>query len=143
MSLRFWKTKCYAFFYQYFLNYSSISFSVHKFYYKDTMSENQPKFFAAVLESNYESIAQIRTMCSLLSGMAAGILGLTGIFGLLFFIVSSAIASFVILTVGCRGSSLKYFPKGPKELFTFESMISGGMTYILAWIVAYDAIYIF
>ncbi|CCW60341.1 unnamed protein product [Phytomonas sp. EM1] len=107
------------------------------------MNENQPKFFPPVLESNYESISQIRTMCSLLSGMAAGVLGLRGIFGLLFFVVTSAVASFIILTVGCNGSALKYFPRGPKEFFTFESIMCGGMTYILAWIVAYDAIYIF
>lgn len=103
----------------------------------------ETRFVSTTLGKNYEHVAQIRTMGALLSGLAAGILGLTGIMGVLFFIISSAATSMTILSFGCGRDGTKFFPKGSKELFAFESILGGVMTYILAWTVGYDAIYIF
>lgn len=107
------------------------------------MSVPDEQFVARALGKNYETVFQIRTMGSLLAGVAAGVLGLTNLWGLVFFVACAAVASFAIMTFGCSGNPNKYFPKGTSELFSVGQMLGGAMTYILVWTVVYDAIYIF
>lgn len=92
---------------------------------------------------NYQSISQVRTLGAFLAGIAAGILGLTGLIGALFFVACAAAISFFIASVACGNDAARYFPRGSKELFSFEQLVTGAMTYILIWTVTYDAIYIF
>lgn len=101
------------------------------------------RFVSRELAKNYDSVCQVRTMGSLLAGVAAGVLGLTNLWGLLFFLACAAVTSFAIMTFGCNGNPKKYFPKGTAELFSVQQMLGGAMTYILVWTVVYDAIYIF
>ncbi|KEG14563.1 Rab5-interacting family protein [Trypanosoma grayi] len=95
------------------------------------------------LGENMRSVSQIRTMSALIAGVGAGVLGLTGVAGALYFFVAAAFTSLMIMNVGCEGTPERYFPSGKKGLFSFGSLTSGAMTFILAWTVAYDAIYIF
>ncbi|CBH18799.1 Rab5-interacting protein (Rab5ip), putative [Trypanosoma equiperdum] len=95
------------------------------------------------LGENVGCVSRIRIMSALVAGVGAGLLGLTNLAGALFFVVSALFTSFAILCFGCEGGPERYFPSGKKELFSFGSLFTGGMTYILAWTVAYDAIYIF
>ncbi|KAK7198411.1 Rab5-interacting protein (Rab5ip) [Novymonas esmeraldas] len=107
------------------------------------MSTPDDRFVGRAVGKNYEAVFQIRTMGSLLAGVAAGVLGLTNFWGLFFFVVSAAVTSFAIVAFGCGGNAHKCFPKGTSELFSVQQLLSGAMTYILVWTVAYDAIYIF
>ncbi|CAG9580441.1 conserved hypothetical protein [Leishmania major strain Friedlin] len=107
------------------------------------MNTQDERFVGRVLEKNYESVFQVRTMGSLLAGIAAGVLGLTNFRGLFFFIGCAVVTSFAIMAFGCGGNAHKCFPKGTSELFSVQQLLSGAMTYILVWTVAYDAIYIF
>lgn len=108
---------------------------------KPTKAES--RFVDAILGQNYEAISQVRTLGAVLAGLAAGIMGLTGLIGALFFLASAAAISFFIVSLGCGSDAARYFPRGSKEMFGIEQLLSGGMTYILIWTVAYDAIYIF
>ncbi|KPA84925.1 hypothetical protein ABB37_01374 [Leptomonas pyrrhocoris] len=107
------------------------------------MSLPEARFMGREIGKNYETVFQVRTMGSLLAGVAAGVLGLTNLWGLFFFVAFAAVTSFAIMTFGCSGNPNKYFPKGTSELFSVQQMLSGAMTYILVWTVIYDAIYIF
>ncbi|KAG5470296.1 hypothetical protein GH5_03283 [Leishmania sp. Ghana 2012 LV757] len=107
------------------------------------MSTQDDRFVGRVLSKNYESVFQVRTMGSLLAGIAAGVLGLTNFRGLFFFIACAVVTSFAIIAFSCGGNAHKCFPKGTAELFSVQQLLSGAMTYILVWTVAYDAIYIF
>ncbi|KAG8346572.1 hypothetical protein TRVL_02594 [Trypanosoma vivax] len=95
------------------------------------------------LGENMKSVSQVKTMGSLLAGVGAGVLGLTNFTGLIFFLLCSVLTSLMIQHVGCGGTPERYFPSGRKQLFSLGSLTLGGMTYVLAWTVAYDAIYIF
>ncbi|KPI90137.1 hypothetical protein ABL78_0782 [Leptomonas seymouri] len=107
------------------------------------MSLLEERFVSRVVGKNYEAVWQVRTMGSLLAGVAAGVLGLTNFWGFFFFVACAAVTSFAIMTFGCSGNPNKYFPKGTSELFSVQQMLGGAMTYILVWTVIYDAIYIF
>ncbi|EAN87459.1 hypothetical protein C3747_68g800c [Trypanosoma cruzi] len=95
------------------------------------------------LGENMRSVSQIRTMSALIAGVGAGVMGLTGIAGAVFFFFCAIISSLIILNVGCEGTPERYFPSGKKQFFSLGNLVTGAMTYILAWTVAYDAIYIF
>lgn len=97
----------------------------------------------SALKKNYESIGQVRTMGAVLAGIAAGVLGITNLLGVVFFFACAAVTSLAIIAFGCRGDASRYLPKGSAELFSFQHLATGAMTYILVWTVAYDAIYIF
>lgn len=107
------------------------------------MSNQEERFVGRAVGKNYESVLQVRTMGALLAGVAAGVLGLTNLWGILFFVVCAAVTSFAIMAFSCGGKANKCFPKGTPELFSVQQLLSGAMTYILVWTVAYDAIYIF
>ncbi|CAM43122.1 conserved hypothetical protein [Leishmania braziliensis MHOM/BR/75/M2904] len=107
------------------------------------MDAHEDRFVGRVLVKNYESVFQVRTMGSLLAGIAAGVLGLTNVWGFFFFIACAAVTSFSIMAFGCGGNTHRCFPKGTSELFSVQQLLSGVMTYILVWTVAYDSIYIF
>ncbi|ESL11610.1 hypothetical protein TRSC58_00635 [Trypanosoma rangeli SC58] len=95
------------------------------------------------LGENMASMSQIRTMSALVAGVGAGVMGLTGITGAVFFLLCAVLSSFIILKIGCEGAPERYFPSGTKQFFSLGNLVTGAMTYILAWTVAYDAIYIF
>ncbi|EPY34659.1 Rab5-interacting family protein [Strigomonas culicis] len=104
--------------------------------------ENE-RFVEAPVGRNYRRLEQIRTLSSLVSGVVAGVLGLTGILGFLFFIVCSVLTSIVVNAVGCGNHSQQYFPHGTKDLFSISGLLAGVMTFVLAWTVTYDSVYIF
>ncbi|RNF08470.1 Rab5-interacting family protein [Trypanosoma conorhini] len=95
------------------------------------------------LGENISNMSQIRTMSALIAGVGAGVMGLTGITGAVFFFLCALLTSFVMLKVGCEGTPERYFPSGKKQFFSLGNLVTGAMTYILAWTVAYDTIYIF
>eukprot|EP00796_Vickermania_ingenoplastis_P001494 gene1494-881_t len=104
---------------------------------------SQTRYVGGTIQRNFEKLMKIRVMSALVSGVAAGALGLTGIYGFLFLLLSSAITAGLTLTLACSGDVMQYIPTGKSEFFSTRQFLSGAMTYILAWTVAYDAIYLF
>lgn len=107
------------------------------------MSTSETRYIGGQIQGNHERLGEIRIMSSLFGGLTAGILGLTGIYGFLFLILTSGLTGALILFFGCKGSAKLYFPNGSNEFFSFGQFLSGTMTYILAWTLAYDAIHLF
>lgn len=104
---------------------------------------SETRFVKANVQKNFEKLQEIRIMSSLLSGIGAGVLGLTGIYGFLFFIVLSVITSCLTLYFGCKGSTKLYLPGGKKPFFDITQIFSGCSTFLFVWTVTYDAIHLF
>lgn len=110
---------------------------------KFTMPSVDVRFVPGVLQANYERKGRSQTVNALFAGLSAGILGLTGIYGVLFFILTALVSSTISLLLGCREDAKKYFPQGKGDIFSLQQIAGGAMTYILVWTLAYDAIYLF
>lgn len=108
------------------------------------MSVNsQTVFLPDKVQQNSETVYRVRTLTSLLAGIAAGVLGITGVYGLLFFIAHAALTAAALERFSCKGKADAYFPAGKKQLFSFSELTTGALTYILVWTLVYDSIYIF
>lgn len=93
---------------------------------------------------NNDTVYRIRTMTSLVAGVAAGILGVTGLYGVIFFVVHALVVAKLIQMILCTGkNATPYFSQGAKQLFSFSELSTGMLTYILVWTLVYDSIYIF
>jgi hypothetical protein len=92
---------------------------------------------------NAAAVTRIRTATSLLAGVAAGVLGITGWFGFVFFALHAVATSLAVGKLSCQGAPQAYFVQGSKELFSISSLSSGMLTYILLWTIVYDSLYIF
>jgi hypothetical protein len=93
--------------------------------------------------ANADSLSTLKTITSLCCGAAAGILGLTGWLGALFFIVHSVSVAFGMQLLACGGRPEVFFADGTKQFRGLGQLMSGTMTFIVAWTVVYDSIYIF
>ena len=81
-----------------------------------------------------------QTSMSALSGSAAGILGLTGLYGFLFYFVCSLLLSTVILV--CLGNdSKKYFLS--KQTIITGTLWSGIQTYLLFWTFLFGMVHVY
>jgi ER membrane protein complex subunit 6 len=108
------------------------------------MSVNsQTVFLPDKVQQNGETVYRVRTLTSLLAGVAAGVLGITGVYGLLFFIAHAVLTAFALQRFSCNGNADVYFPAGQKQLYSFSELTTGALTYILVWTLVYDSIYIF
>lgn len=96
-----------------------------------------------VLQENHRKRESIYILGFFLSGVTAGILGITGVFGFLALILGSLLTGVLILFQGCNGKLNLYFPGTSKQFFAFGQMIGGALTFLLGWTLAYNAIYLF
>lgn len=93
---------------------------------------------------NTEALGRIRTFCAVVAGVVAGVLGLTGLGGAVFFVVAMFLGARLTAMAACGGKPEQYFVNGSSDLFALGGLISGGgLTYLFVWMVAYDAIYVF
>lgn len=99
------------------------------------------KHVAMKVKQNLDNFNQLRTFSSLIAGIAAGILGITGYFGFIFFALHALLASVIFQSVNCKGAPQRYIPGA--SLFNMGSLTKGALTYILAWTIVYDTVYIF
>ena len=88
-------------------------------------------------------VLRVRTTTSLVAGVAAGVLGITGWFGAVFFLLHAIATSLAMNHFSCAGSPQAYFVGGAKELTSISNLLTGVLTYILIWTIVYDSIYIF
>jgi len=97
------------------------------------LSETALRHNAAVLE-------YCRTSVSALSGSAAGILGLTGLYGFIFYFITALMMS-VMLLVKAGSEWTKYF-RVRTSLFT-GGFVGGLFTYILFWTFIYGMVHVY
>uniref|UniRef100_A0A7S0Q1B5 ER membrane protein complex subunit 6 n=1 Tax=Coccolithus braarudii TaxID=221442 RepID=A0A7S0Q1B5_9EUKA len=89
---------------------------------------------------NTRSLNYCRVFVAIVSGAAAGILGLEGLIGFLaFFITTFALSAGAYLVVGCEPKP--YF-KLSADVWT-EGIKDGMMSYILFWTLFYDIVHIY
>lgn len=106
-------------------------------------SNSQPVFLGDKVQQNGETVYRVRTLTSLLAGVAAGILGITGVYGFLFFIAHAVLTALALDRFSCKGNAGSYFPAGKRQLLGVSELTTGMLTYILVWTLVYDSIYIF
>jgi ER membrane protein complex subunit 6 len=104
---------------------------------------SQVVFLNDKVQQNNEVVYRVRTMTSLLAGVAAGILGITGMYGFLFFLAHAVLTALAMDRFACKGNAAAYFPSGKKQLLSMSELATGVLTYILVWTLVYDSIYIF
>ncbi|XP_061817931.1 ER membrane protein complex subunit 6 isoform X1 [Nerophis lumbriciformis] len=100
-----------------------------------------PQFISEVaMRGNAAVLDYCRTSVSALSGATAGILGLTGLYGFVFYVLSSFLLSLLlILKAGRRWN--KCF-KSRRLLFT-GGLVGGLFTYVLFWTFLYGMVHVY
>ncbi|XP_061753960.1 ER membrane protein complex subunit 6 [Nerophis ophidion] len=100
-----------------------------------------PQFISEVaMRGNAAVLDYCRTSVSALSGATAGILGLTGLYGFVFYVLSSFLLSLLlILKAGRRWN--KCF-KSRRLLFT-GGFVGGLFTYVLFWTFLYGMVHVY
>ena len=94
------------------------------------------------MNGNFQTLDRIRTFIAVVSGAVAGLLGLTGILGFIFWVVCGYIGTY-ILSKHIPGPAKEYFPQGSGTLFSVGSILGTVQTFVCVWMVAYDCIYVF
>nr|XP_006139708.1 LOW QUALITY PROTEIN: ER membrane protein complex subunit 6 [Pelodiscus sinensis] len=100
-----------------------------------------PQFISeGAVRGNAAILDYCRTSVSALSGRTAGILGLTGLHGFIFYFLASVLLSMLlVLKAGRRWN--KYF-KSRRPLFT-GGLIGGLFTYVLFWTFLYGMVHVY
>ncbi|KAJ8647796.1 hypothetical protein MRB53_000819 [Persea americana] len=103
-------------------------------------SNDLPIFNAENLQTNMKVIYYSRTFLSIIGGVVAGILGLTGLMGFIFYFLIMAITS-IGLAAKAKFSVHSYFDCWNRIIL--DGFLSGLMSFVLFWTFAYDIIHIF
>ncbi|CEM00572.1 unnamed protein product [Vitrella brassicaformis CCMP3155] len=107
---------------------------------KDRRFFDEQLIIESMLGHNRRVVAHCRNFAAIVSGLAAGILGLTGLWGLLVFVMATLGISLILLARVNFDTSL-YFPTVKEVLI--GQFWHGMMSFILFWTLAYDMVYIF
>ncbi|CAG8734214.1 13694_t:CDS:1, partial [Acaulospora morrowiae] len=88
---------------------------------------------------NSKKITFIRSSMSAITGSAAGILGLTGYYGFIFYGITSVFTSFLIWAVKTQAKPSLYFRTG-SDVWT-EGVFGGLFSYVLFWTLLYGIVH--
>lgn len=100
-----------------------------------------PQFISEIsVRGNAAVLEYCRTSVSALSGATAGILGLTGLYGFIFYFLSSFLLSLLLLLKAGRRWN-KCF-KSRRLLFT-GGLVGGLFTYVLFWTFLYGMVHVY
>mmetsp|Transcript_7220 Transcript_7220/g.12189 ORF Transcript_7220/g.12189 Transcript_7220/m.12189 type:complete len:111 (+) Transcript_7220:93-425(+) len=92
------------------------------------------------IANNSRSLNYCRVFVAIISGCAAGILGVTGLVGFLFFLLSTFVLSAGLYSA--MGSDPKPFFKSSTDVWT-AGINEAMMSYILFWTLFYDIVHIY
>eukprot|EP00850_Spirogloea_muscicola_P015410 SM000117S25530 [mRNA] locus=s117:432074:433584:+ [translate_table: standard] len=92
------------------------------------------------VQNNVRILYYSRTFLSIFGGVAAGILGLTGLAGFFFYILVMLLSSVAVL-LKARLDVGAYFPSW--QQLVLDGIGQGMMSYVLFWTLAYDIVHIF
>lgn len=98
------------------------------------------QFNEMALRNNVNVLEYSRTCQAAVAGCAAGIIGLTGIQGFVFYVVTSLLLS-AIWYVKSAAQPTLYF--GDKSVFVTHSFVGGLFTYILFWTFLYGMVHVY
>ncbi|KAH7435705.1 hypothetical protein KP509_06G076100 [Ceratopteris richardii] len=97
-------------------------------------------YSAENIQHNMRTLYYSRTFLSIVGGIVAGILGLTGVSGFLFyFVIMMATSAAVALKAGFKIGM--YFDS--LNRVTLDGLTAGLMSFVLFWTLAYDIVHIF
>lgn len=97
-------------------------------------------FSADNLQANMRVVHYCRTFMSIVAGAGAGVLGLTGLAGFLFYLLIMAATSLALLA-RARFGTAEYFSSWTQ--LAFDGVGQGAMSFVLFWTLAYDVVHIF
>lgn len=92
------------------------------------------------VRQNSSIVDYCRTAGAVIAGVAAGIMGLTGLYGFIFFVLFSTSLS-VVLTMKAGRDWNKYFTT--KRQLWLDGVLGGLFTYILVWTFLYGMVHVY
>ncbi|XP_077217160.1 uncharacterized protein LOC143851571 isoform X2 [Tasmannia lanceolata] len=104
------------------------------------VGDDIPTFSVENLQNNMKVIYYSRTFLSIIGGVVAGILGLTGLMGFVFYFLVMAITS-LGLASKAKFSIHSYFDSWNR--IVLDGFLGGLMSFVLFWTFAYDIVHIF
>ncbi|KAJ2844906.1 hypothetical protein IWW36_005000 [Coemansia brasiliensis] len=108
------------------------------------MSDNSElyKYFEPTVQHNTLALSNIHTLTSWGVGTAAGILGLTGWNGFIFFLINWAVISGLVLGIKCQGKPSVYFKSSIMDV-AGTPMLNTLLSYVLVWTLMHALVYIY
>jgi len=106
-------------------------------------SEEPELFDKQSVTRNMKAIAYIRTVSTIAGGFAAGIFGLTGLKGFLFFAVHFLLTSLAVVTMKMGGRVPIYIPKTSFQSFLSDGMVGEALAFVLYWTLMYALVHIY
>lgn len=99
-------------------------------------------FSESAIRSNFSAVEYCKTFVAALSGSCAGIIGLTGISGFVFYFISALILWLMILfKAGFGDNWKKYFRQ--RQILLTNGIFDGLFTYILFWTFLYGMVHVY
>ncbi|PVZ99970.1 hypothetical protein BB558_003993 [Smittium angustum] len=99
-------------------------------------------YYEPIVNINNLTLSNIHTLTIWAAGATAGILGLVGYLGFVFFALCWLAITVAISAIKCRNEPSSHFRGGFKELL-IGSIFGSLLTYILVWTLFYGLIYIY
>lgn len=93
--------------------------------------------------ANQKALAYVRTISTIASGFAAGILGLTGFKGFAFFACLYVATSVAIATLKMGGKVTTYVPKVTAMSFLVSGLTGEALAFVLYWTLMYALVHIY
>ncbi|CAI8014512.1 ER membrane protein complex subunit 6 [Geodia barretti] len=94
----------------------------------------------SAIKRNAAIVDYCRTSGAVIGGATAGVLGLTGLYGFLFYFAYSVFLS-VMLAVKAGRNSTKYFQSSSSVWF--NGVLGGLFTYVLLWTFLYGMVHVY
>ena len=101
----------------------------------------EQRIYMESFTKNMTAIELLRTVLALVTGALCGILGLTSLWGLLFYVVSSAIVGFAIAVP--MGLDTMAYTNVSLPSLVLQGLQGQAMTFIMAWTLAYALVILF
>ncbi|KAJ1679549.1 hypothetical protein EV182_001822 [Spiromyces aspiralis] len=99
-------------------------------------------YYEPTVQANNLALSNIHTLTTWVAGAAAGILGLKGYAGFVFFAMSWLLITALISGVRCEGQPSKYFKGGLREIAA-GSLFNSLLSYILIWTLIYAVVHVY
>lgn len=113
----------------------------------DSSSNTEEVFDVHAQQHNLQQMESIRSFMGIVSGCCAGILGLTNLYGIVFFIVMHLVVSAslrVRMLGGLGGGDLETYFKGMGTVgFWLDGLQNCFMSFMLFWTLFYGLVYLF
>ncbi|KAJ1732510.1 hypothetical protein LPJ61_002003 [Coemansia biformis] len=100
------------------------------------------KYFEPTVQHNTLALSNIHTLTSWGVGTAAGILGLTGWNGFIFFMANWVVISLLVLAVKCEGRPSVYFKASIMDV-AGTPLLNTLLSYVLVWTLMHALVYIY